>query len=49
MPKFGRAQRPRMAEEIEAVVGHFLLQRPVGIAAPFGQQLVEADRIDDRA
>ena len=44
----GQTEARRGAEQQEAVLGHFGFQGPVGVVAPFRQQLVEADGVDHR-
>ena len=41
--------RAGLAEQVETVLGHLRLQRTVGILAPVGHELVEADGIDHDA
>src|SRR3984893_10119158 len=47
--EIGQPERPRGAEHVEPVGGHFRLQRPISILAPSGEEFIETERIDDRA
>ena len=49
MNRLGILTPPACPRIQELVGGDLGLERPVGIGAPFGQQAVEADRVDHRA
>ena len=45
----GQTNAARWPEQIETVFRHFCLQWAIVVLAPFGQELVEADRVNHRA